>query len=76
MTVPDVRLHPCDAAELAEILEFLDDWLASGNDQIHRSLAQFVGHPAYGISQLRSDLNRFAFLLGADNSTQLFGDQY
>jgi hypothetical protein len=45
MTVPDVRLHPCDAAELAEILEFPDEWLASGNDQIHRSLAQFAGTP-------------------------------
>jgi hypothetical protein len=74
MIVPDVRLYPCDAAELAEILEFLDDWLASGNDQIHRSLAQFVGHPAYGISQLRSDLNRFAFLLGAPDGQRLFGN--
>ncbi len=25
--VPDVRLHPSDAAELAELLQFLDDGL-------------------------------------------------
>jgi hypothetical protein len=31
---------------------------------------------AYGISHLRGDLQRFAFLLGAGNSAQLFGDQY
>jgi hypothetical protein len=42
---------------------------------VHRSLAQFVGHPAYGISHLRGDLSRLAFLLGADNSAELFGDQ-
>ncbi|MBV8993865.1 MAG: hypothetical protein JO287_09225 [Pseudonocardiales bacterium] len=75
MTAPDARLHPADTAELAELLQFLDDWLASGDDRIHQSLAQFVGHPAYGISQLRSDLSRLAFLLGAGNSGQLFGEQ-
>jgi hypothetical protein len=36
-------------------------------------LARFVGHPAYDISQLRGDLQRLAFLLGADNEDQLFG---
>ncbi|HET9255358.1 MAG TPA: hypothetical protein VFO16_09175 [Pseudonocardiaceae bacterium] len=45
MTAPDARLHPADIAELAELLQFPGDWLASGDDQIHRSLAQFVGHP-------------------------------
>lgn len=76
MTAPDVHLYPADAAELAELLQFLDEWLACSGDQVQHSLAQFVGHPAYGISQLRSDLSRLAFLLGADNSAQLFGDQY
>jgi CO dehydrogenase/acetyl-CoA synthase epsilon subunit len=73
MTVPDVRLHPCDAAELAEILEFLEDWLAGGGEHLHRSLAIFIGSDAYGISQLRSDLNRFAFLLGATEGERFFG---
>lgn len=43
MTAPGVRLHPADAAELAELLQFLDDWLASCDDQVHRSLAQSSG---------------------------------
>ena len=46
----------------------------AGNDQLHKSLARFVGNPAYGIGQLRGDFHRFAFLLGADTSEQLFGD--
>ncbi len=72
-TGPGVHLDPADAAELTELLQFLDDWLTSSQDQIHRSFAQFVGHPAYGISHLQGDLRRFAFLLGADNGEQLFG---
>jgi hypothetical protein len=37
------------------------------------SLAEFVGHPAYGLAQLRGDLERFAFLLGGSDGEQLFG---
>ena len=37
------------------------------------SLEQFVGHPAYNISELRQDLNRFTFLLGGDDGESLFG---
>jgi len=34
----------------------------------------FAGHPAYGITQLREDLERFVFLPGADDEP-LFGPQ-
>ena len=37
------------------------------------SLAEFVGHRAYGTAQLRQDLNRFTFLLGGDDGEALFG---
>jgi hypothetical protein len=37
------------------------------------SLEEFVGHPAYGISQLRQDLERFAFLLGGSDTENLLG---
>ena len=37
------------------------------------SLAQFVGHPAYGLGELRGDLERFVFLLGGTDGKQLFG---
>ena len=36
------------------------------------SLAQFVGHPAYGLTQLRGDLERFVFLLGGSDGEALF----
>jgi len=36
------------------------------------SLEEFVGHPAYGIPQLRQDLERFVFLLGGSDGEPLF----
>lgn len=68
-----IRLDPADAIELQELLQFLDGWLATCHDQMCHELTRFTGHPAYGTTQLRSDLQRFAFLLGADNGNQLFG---
>jgi hypothetical protein len=37
------------------------------------SLEEFAGHPAYGIGQLRSDLERFVFLIGGSDGEPLFG---
>jgi hypothetical protein len=37
------------------------------------SLAELVGHPAYGLAQLRDDLERFVFLLGGSDGESLFG---
>jgi hypothetical protein len=72
---PELRipLPASDVAELAELLQFIDDWLATCHDQLSDPFTQFMGHPAYGISHLRCDLQRLAFLLGADNEEQLFG---
>lgn len=70
---PVIQLPVADAAELTELLQFIDDWLAACHGQLREPLNRFVGHPAYGISQLRGDLQRLAFLLGADNEDQLFG---
>ncbi len=58
MTVPDVRLHPRDAAELAELLQFLGDWLATDRNRLDASLARFVGNRGYDLSQLRTDIGR------------------
>jgi hypothetical protein len=71
--MPEMRLDAADAAELAEMLQFLSDWLARDPGRLGASLEQFVGHPAYGISQLRADLERFVFLLGGGDGEQLFG---
>ena len=36
MTVPDICLHPADAAELTALLQFLDPRLRSDHDHLTR----------------------------------------
>jgi len=71
--MPEVRLDVTDAAELAEMLQFLTGWLDRDPVRLAASLEQFVGHPAYGITQLHQDLDRFVFLLGGSDGEPLFG---
>ena len=71
--MPDFRLDVVDAAELAELLQFLAEWLARDPGRLGASLEAFVGHPAYNLSELRQDLNPFTFLLGGDDGEALFG---
>lgn len=67
-----MNLDVVDAAELAELLQFLTGWTASDSARLAPSLLAFVGHPAYGLPQLRNDLNRFTFLLGGNDGEPLF----
>ena len=71
--MPDVRLDAGDAAELAELLQFLAGWVAREPGRLGACLEQFVGNPAYNVSQLRRDLDRFTFLLGGDDGESLSG---
>jgi hypothetical protein len=71
--MPEVKLDATDAAELAEMLQFLSQWLAHDPARLAASLAEFAGHPAYGITQLRGNLERFVFLLAGSDGEQLFG---
>ena len=71
--MPEVKLDAADAAELAEMLQFISQWLARDPGHLAASLARFAGHPAYGLPQLRQDLERFAFLLGGSDGEPLFG---
>jgi hypothetical protein len=71
--VPEMKLDVVDAAELAELLQFLSQWLARDPGHLAASLAEFVGHPAYGLDELRGDLERFVFLLGGNDGESLFG---
>ena len=71
--MPELRLDVVDAAELAELLQFISQWLARDPDRLGASLEAFVGHPAHNIGELRQDLNRFTFLLGGDDGESLFG---
>ena len=71
--MPEVRLDLADAAELAELLQFLSQWLTRDPARLAASLEEFVGHPAYNVAELRQDLDRFVFLLGGDDGEALFG---
>jgi hypothetical protein len=42
-------------------------------DRLGDSLEDFIGSPAYGIDELRQDLQRFVFLLGCSDGEPLFG---
>ena len=55
--MPEVKLDATDAAELAEMLQFLSQWLARDPDRLSASLAQLV----------------CGFLLGGSDGEQLFG---
>ena len=67
-----MSLDSGDAAELAEMLEFLSDWLARDPVRPGASLAAFIGSRAYGTRQLQADLDRFVFLLGGSDGERLF----
>ena len=73
--MPKISLNHSDAIELAELLTFLADWLSGTRKHtLADSLTTFVGHPAYSLDELRTDLHRFVFLLGLSDGEELFGD--
>jgi len=66
-------LAPTDAMELGELLTFLHDWLDDADSpSLATSLRRFVGADGYDLTELRTDLARFAFLLGAHDGTRTF----
>jgi hypothetical protein len=73
--VTDVTLASADAAELAEMLQFLSDWLDRDRDHLQASLQRFPGSHAYSTQQLHEDLARFIFLLGGSDGEPLFNPQ-
>jgi hypothetical protein len=66
--MPTTNLDISDAVELAELLQFLQDWLATDRAQLGESLNGFVGSRAYDLDTLRADLTKFTFLLGASDA--------
>jgi hypothetical protein len=70
-----VTRAPADAAELADMLQFVRHWLSRDQDQLRPSLESFVGSHAYSTRQLREDLARFIFLLGGSDGEPLFDTQ-
>lgn len=72
-TTPKIQLDAGDAAEIAEALTFIADWLRHDRQRLEASLREFVGVTSYDIDTLHTDLARLAFLLG-DDGDRLFGD--
>ena len=74
--MPAITLDLADAAELAETLTLLTQWLSGNQEQtLAESFTAFIGHPAYNTGTLCADLHRFAFLLGETDGEELFGEQ-
>jgi hypothetical protein len=65
-STPDFALAAEHALDLGEMLEFIADWLRADRRRLEASLARFIGSDGYRIDELAADLERFAFLFGAD----------
>ncbi|MEV4123399.1 hypothetical protein [Nocardia sp. NPDC049707] len=61
----DFRITTSDAIELAEMLTFIADWLASTDPIIVQSFNAFVGSDSYTLTDLRASLDRFVGMLGS-----------
>ena len=66
-----MNLDPADAAELADLLQFIVGWLASDREHIASSLLHYAGDVPYGPGQLRLHLDRFASLLTGGSGPSL-----
>lgn len=71
--MPNIGLDPADAIELAELLQFLADWLTADADHLNTSLTSYLGSTGYDLNQFRDDLHRFVFLLSGNDGESLFG---
>ena len=62
-----------DAVELAEMLSFIRDWLGGPDEQmLAASFRRFVNPGGYDLAELRSDLAKFAFLIGGSDGEEVF----
>jgi hypothetical protein len=68
-----IALDLTDAAELGQLLGFLDDWLAADRSTLEPSLGRFISGAGYDLDQLRADLRRVAFLIADTDGEDLFG---
>jgi hypothetical protein len=65
--VPDNNFDTDATAELAEMLQFLSDWLAADQDA-RIALDRYIGR-AHASRSVRDDLYRFSLLLGGTHQT-------
>lgn len=64
-------LRDQDAVELGEMLEFIRDWTSYAFDDLADHMSRFTAG-GYTLTELRADLNRFAFLLGRDGDDLVY----
>jgi hypothetical protein len=69
-----VKLRDLDALEIAEMLEFIRDWIDYAFDDLDEQMTRFTAG-GYTLGDLRGDLDRFAFLLGSDGHRYIYGDE-
>ena len=72
--MPQVHIEAADAAELADALTLISQWLG-GDDRarLAASFRRFIGAEGYDLTAMRTDLARFTFLLCHVDGEQLFG---
>jgi hypothetical protein len=70
------HLDSADAAELAEMLSFPGHRPASHPGRLSASPNAFAGNPAYGIQQLRDDIDRLVFLPGGSDGEEPFSGDH
>ena len=74
MSAPEMRLDLTDAMELGQMLTFIRYWITGPDQpQLAASFHRYMGVDGYHLTELSTDLARFAFLLGDDDGEQLFG---
>ena len=67
-----MSMDPADTTELTQLLQLIAGWLDADPQHLAPSLRNYIGHPAYNLDDLRTDLDRFTFLLGGDDGEALF----
>lgn len=72
--MPRTCIDTADAIELTQTLQLIAGWLAADPASLSGSVHAYIGHPAYGLTALRADLDRFTFLLGGNNGEFLLGE--
>ncbi|MGY4103943.1 hypothetical protein ACW2Q0_30965 [Nocardia sp. R16R-3T] len=58
------HLDAPDAAELAEMLGFLQDFFQRADPEVTAAFTEFVGAPGFTVDELCCHLERFQILLG------------
>ena len=70
--MPSTSIDTSDAIELAETLTHIREWLGGADHpQLAASFDRFIGNNAYRLTDLRTDLARYTFLLSHDDGAHL-----